>query len=127
MENLKDRKCVEGFVLYHGDREVLPEGWVRPDAETAELTFHENSCNLTGEWIIALEKDFDRIKELFPVLSKSWIHVVMFRKDIEETMRTDPDAGNLYFFDINQIIMGSSFDEFVNICNVLNKRNAIFL
>jgi len=46
--------------------------------------------------IIALEKDFDRIRELFPVLSKSWIHVVMFCKDIEETMRTDPDICNLH-------------------------------
>ena len=49
LENLNSRESVEGFVLYHGDREILPQGWVRLDAETAELTFHENSCNLTGE------------------------------------------------------------------------------
>ncbi|WP_406040270.1 hypothetical protein [Succinimonas sp.] len=112
-----DDNEIDGNVLYWGDRKELPEGWERLNDETADLLLSKsNGCNLCGEWVIAAEKDFDMILEKYGKRA----HVVMFRKDIPDSPRVNPKIGTFYDTNKNPLVVGTTFEEFVNTCNSIN-------
>ena len=71
---------------------------------------------LKGIRQFAAEKDFDMILEKYGKRA----HVVMFRKDIPDSPRVNPKIGTFYDTNKNPLVVGTTFEEFVNTCNSIN-------